>query len=518
MAQEGNTGIDFNALPDEQLQTIIESGGQIPEALAEAPAVEETAPAAEEPAIEAEVVEDAPAATEIPLPEAAPESDDIVTLEKRVNEFSFTENAPAETLMAEEAQYLEMVELPAPVTAMITRRDAEIEQLSKIQPLDDDAARHMTAFNHLAAEYVQTEEGWVPDTAPARELLLKTYPKEFDQLISDHLSERSTKYPTFSRMHELIMDEFGLSEQQMETLDLVLQNGGNFPRPSYLPEGVDRKYIDAYWYSPEREEISEQIERNIAIWRDKDSLETERLAAKQSLINVNQKLAREQRMIDAEREKFLKERQVPIDNEAYAREHGTVAYEKTVVDFIEASSGDLEKQLAPIVGDTAAKADAAAFSQLLINAFSDADTFAKLAQRQIESLGIKVEWPKVAQIINKIFQTECKLKYLEKVNANERAVNLEKQNKLNLLRDLTAYEKSVKGQFVALKVKDSGEAVKRKVAAVPVVKKTAVVKPKTLGTAPTQKENLEAWLNDPKTSPDDIEKWANRYMAEQRKA
>jgi len=515
--------LDFDAMPDAELDAFIASGGkEVPETKTEDTATTDTSTpeAKTDDVIEGEVVLDDDKKEGDKVEETKiPEAEEIAAIEKRVAEFTFTENAPVETIQAEETEYLELVELPAPLTAMITRRDAEIERLSQVQPMDKVAEQHMTAFNHLASEYKQAEDGsWVPDTAPARELLQKTYPKEFSQLVEDRLAERSAKYPSFSRLHEIIMDDFGISEQQMEVIDLVLRNGGNFPRPSYLPEGIDRKYLDAYWYSSEREEIEDQREQALIIWRDPQALETEKMAAKQSLINLNQKLAREQRMMDSEREKWERERQIPVDNESYAREQGLAAYNGTIISFIESSVEDLAKQLAPTVGEIAAKADAAAFAQLMINAFSDADDFAKLAQKQLEAIGIKAEWATVAKIINQIYQTECKIKYLEKIRADQkakgiemshRAVELETGNKENFIRELTKHEKSVKGQFLALKVTDSGEALKKKITAVPTLKKKEVVRPKIAAANTSVSTNIEKTFND--MSLEDL----NKYIAEE---
>ena len=295
-------------------------------------------------------------------PDTQVTADDFAAIEQKVASFAFTENAAPEVLATEEQQYLSMVELPTPLQQIIERKDAQIRELSLAKPMDESTQTHMQAFNPLATEFVTTEhEEWVPDTQPIRNLLEKTYPMEYEQLLTDALSSPSPKYPQWTKMMEIIKDTFSLTDTALETLEAVLENKGHFPRPNYLPEGIDRRFLDAYWYAPDREEIDTQLERAVSIWRDPNATPSEKAMAKSDLSIINQKLAREQRMIEAEQKEANKDIENRLDLQDYARTKGLEMYKETVVSFIKNATDKLTKRLEPIDG-TAAPAVAAGFT------------------------------------------------------------------------------------------------------------------------------------------------------------
>lgn len=525
------TPLDFNSFEDEDLDAYIESGG------VKLPAPVDADTSDDDNADEAEVVEEntQPDTTESSAENDDPSADtdttpdpvEITALEKRVNEFAFTDNATDEVILAEESEYLSLVEIPAPIQAMIERRDNAIAKLSEVAPMDENVQRHMTAITHMATEFVQDPEtgAWYPNTSQARSFFKSLYPQEYNQMIGDELMAQSEKYPKYSRLFEFIKDEYGLPDQALVSLDSFLLNGGHFPRPSYAPEGINRDFLDAYWYSRKREEYEERREKAMAIWYDKESTALEKATAQTMIAELNADLQGEQRVLDGERIEASAKKRETIDNVTLARTEGAKAYNQTVVTFIQKEAEDLATQLEPIVGK-AAKSDAFGFTQLIINALSDNDEFAQLAQQQINELGIKIKWAEAGQVMQLIWDTEAKIKYVEKMNADfaktngaktadygTGRLNLVKNEKLGHLRSLTALTKTIKGQYIAIKIAESGKAIKKQVEEAPLKQaKMQIVRPKASGVVPVQNKK-EAQ----KTLENMTEEELDAYIIEQKR-
>lgn len=455
------------------------------------------------------------------VPATAEPRVDLEAIQNQVSSFAFTPNATPEVTATEESRYLEMLDIPAPLQEILDRRDRRIQELSTNPPADEASQTHMAAFNHFATQYIKNEnEMFVPDTAPVRQLLKDVYRIESEQLLTDMLLEPSAKYPQWTKMMEIIKDTYQLPETNLELLADFLENGGQLARPSYLPEGIDRRYLDAYWYSSDRDGIDADLESAVAVIRDSTATENEKIVARNKLQTLNQKLAKEQRLLDIERADAAKPTQDKIDNHQYAKEQGLVLYKTTVIDFVDNSAKALAERLKEIDG-AAAPIVAAGFSQLIINAFDQQDEFAKLAQNQLKQMGVSISFVEAAKTLNLILESCSKIKFLEKIDANKRAVDIEKEALANNLRQLKTFEQTLIGQYMATRTKSNGEVIKDKTLKVPITAKGEIVPNKVPTPTPgakTLSEAERAWIDDPNTTAEDVTKFMNNLMESQRQA
>lgn len=466
------TAIDFDSLPQETLDQIVETG-IIPDDLTnpvdppvdEAPEADdaETDPPADEAAVDETVVEEEPAEEEKP----AEEVDDPAA---RVENFKFTPDADAETRAKEEAEYLELVEIAEPVQQIIAHREARIAELeaqaTATVEADPVQARHTEAFDGLVT-FVQNEDGeYVPNTAPVRALLKEFYPKEQEQLMIDLLSETSEKYPGNTRFQEILRDVKGLGEAEMQTLDAFLENNGQMPFPKFVPTGVDEKFGEAYWTNPDRDEIDEKLRTATFTLSDIRATDEEKEAAQRDIDRINRNLSIVQKGVDADRNARQAEQQQSVTVREQVTQEGTKAYIQTTLGLLEQAQVDLAKSLT-MFDEEAAGVTAASFGVLINSALSDVDEYAKAAQKQLADHGIKVDWAAAGAAINRLYASEQQIAALKKFGANPRAVENELKNKTRILLDIKGLEKNLTGQIVAKLTTGAGKALKSQIAKAP---------------------------------------------------
>lgn len=403
-----------------------------------------------------------------------------------VNDFKFTENADAETLAKEEAEYLENVELPAPLQAMLDRRDAAISEFTakaadiSAADVDETAKQHMEAFDKLVTFKQDADGTVVPDTGGVLTLLKDVYPNERRQLIHDLNSEPSEKYAGYTLFQEFIRDYANLDENGMHTVEQVLANGGSLPVPSFVPEGIRPEVAEAFWQSAERTAIQERLESSYELIRDEMATDAEKTQARADIQQINATLAQIQRGLDADKSRKAGEAEQQQQQKQRIADAGRQAYTETALQMLEITKGEIAKNLTSVFDEGGAAIVATGFATLIENALSDQDAFAKAAQDSLAKQGISFNWKAGREFLERLYVNENQIAALTAAKANPRAVDIKKNEKATILKELKGLEKELIGKIVTKVIGSSSKTLAVKVAA---ATKTAAVRPKAKGFA-----------------------------------
>jgi hypothetical protein len=471
--------IDFEGLSREELQQFLENGK-----LPEKPADDTKTADAATKAAQADTKQP-PAGTKTAKDDTktAKTDDDAAADDTAAaaaaGEFKFTENADDETFEKEVADYLETVEITPEMQAILDRRVAQVEALRTTAGTaaapDADTERHMTAFNKLVDFREDPDtRSFVPDTSELIALLEKDYSKELPQVIIDLNSRASGKYPGHTLYEEFIRDAFELTPEGMENLDYFFKNKGQFPTPAFVPEGINKNFLGAFWNSPDREQILAEVDKLNFVITDDASTNEEKSRAQFELANINKRLGQVQAGLDAQDEKikFAKQQQ------GVAREQITKAaeasYLNTSVELTRAFGQKLSKSFEGILDATGASVTGLSYASLIQQALTD-DEWSKYAQEDLTKQGIAFDWAKGRAALDKLYDVERKIADLTAVKANARAIELAKRDKLSVLQEISTLETELAGKIVKKVVSGHTTTLKTKVQN---TKKAPAVRPK----------------------------------------
>lgn len=480
-----NGAIDMSYISDEDRAYIIEHQGKLPPHLVRADAVEKdgvTADAQDKQDKQDKASSGTDDADE--KVEAKEEtSHDLSDIEKRINEFKFTEDADEETRAKEEAEYLEMVELPEPLQKILEAKDARLAELQeKVSALPDSgtvdadpaAKRHAEAFDRLVT-YTQDESGVpVPDTSAFLSLLEEEYPKEAPALIWDFAKTPSVKYQGYTRFQEVLKDGFGLTPESIQEITGFLERGGTFNFPKFVPENLSESLAEAYWTSPDREDIAQQIDSYNYTLQDALATEFEKAEARRGLQAINQRLKLIQDGINVQHKQRQELAEAPVRDRREIETQTFTNYAETATSLLSATQADLEKAFGAF-DKASAKLNAAAFAQLLQNSLSEGGPFAKLGREALTKNGIKVDWSRSVALLDSLYEVETALVVHKRNGAHDRTIRNTQARKAEIIRELTAMSKEFIGQAASKLVKGANAAVQKTAESAPAVQ---VVKPK----------------------------------------
>jgi hypothetical protein len=512
-AVESTTNIDFDSMTSEDLDSIITSGGEVPEKFRQAaPPVVDDPPVADPPAEEEDEpatgddppVTDPPAVEEEADEEAAPAAD-----EDDAVDFTFTENADPETRQKERREYLAKFALPEPMQVIFDELVAENEQLrtESAPQADDETRSHMSAFDQLV-QFKQDGNQFVPDTEGVRNLFQRSYPNEYSQLVRDVNMEDSHKYPGYTRLQEFVRDGFNLSEEGMKVLDTFLENGGDMPVPKFVPDGIKPELAEAYWKSFDRDELDDRLRKAMFTLGDEAASDEERMSANLELSRMNTKLSQVQNGLNFDRDKNETQAKARVQTQQTIVNAGVQRYVGTTLKLLENTRTEIANSLTMFDPATAGVA-AAGLAVLVENALSDADEYAKAAQASLEAQGIKLDWAAGKATLEKLWVTEQRIAALEHLEKQKqvhpRAIALAKKDLAKVLLEIRGHEKALIGKLTKKLAGGAGEALKTTLKDVPRLKN---VRPrlkgdgKTIGGIPNfdqmSKEQLDSYIGEKK--------------------
>lgn len=476
--------LSFDDWTEEELAEAAATG-RIPDRLRTPEAPSDPA-AADQAAAEAEPADgDEPApAAEKQAAEDAPADADVVTA------FAFTENADADTFRAEADTYLGQLEIPAPLQQVIDHyRDsaATAEQIAaQYQAVGDlERVSQITrAFNDLVDHVQDQETGrFVPNTESLVKLLTTEYRNESERLLIDLNSAPSDKYRNYTRFQEFIRDGFGLSDTQMESLDTFLSNNGEFPAPSFVPEGIEAAVAEAFWRHPDRERIVGALGEHLTVLKDEYATEADRATARQEIQRLNGVLKQIQFGYDATRKAQTENAQRTQVQEAQRLEAVGREFMTTVNTIADSISNQVAKSLSFVEGP-AAGVVAAGIVALARTAYSPDETEASLARETLKTRGIVHDWSKGRGLLDRLFDMQDKLSQQTATQGvNPQAIENTKRALAGVLREIAAEQKEVVAKLARSVSSGASAALKKKIELAP---KVAAVKAKATGRQPAE--------------------------------
>lgn len=371
-------------------------------------------------------------------------------------------------------EYLEKVELPPAVQQILDHKDkllAESEAKTVENPYADlgeveTVAKTLKAVNRLAdfreiPDVITGKPVFVPDTTGIRELLDTDFAKEKPQFLYDLNTEPSKKYPGATLFQQFIKDGFDLDAQAMETLNYFVSNKGQMPLPPVVPEGIDQKFLKAFWLSEDRVDIEARLDAAQKVLADQYADEGTKAEAREALRKINSNLSFVQNGIDARdnTQKEIEQQRLNEQNAVSAAAAKT--YLDTSVVMLRDVAAQLKTALADVMDEGGSGITGLGYAALIEKALTD-DEWAKYAQEDLAKEGVKFDWKKGREVLDQLWQIEHKLAAQEKAGANPRAIEASKQAKSVILKELKGYQKEVQGQIIAKAVGGASKKLEAK--------------------------------------------------------
>lgn len=420
-------------------------------------------------------------------------------------EFSFTPDADAETLAAEESAYLETVEITPQLQQMLDRRDAQIRQLSGTAETFGTAeqiGRVMTSVNKLfETSLAENGAAVAPNAKPLVELLRTDYKNEFPAIARELFEADSTTHQGMSVFEEILIENLGATPDKIRNIQLYLEADAPLPLPPPpTPAGIDGKLADAWKDFPEQKRFEvESILDDIKAKQAKLA-ETDNAYFKSNLQND---LGELQAKLNGELG-ILQKIQFGINSERAAgqtqarqAQAETIKFESSVIEttnteifaLAETFSNDISGKLTFLDEDMrlpqARAIEARIMQALERNPDGTASPTAQYVAKQLKEEGVQFDFNAGRHLLNNLQTATRKVLMLERTGASQPAIDNARREKTNILKDIKSEKNELLGQITAKYVKSSGSAISKKVAEIQRNKqKTRGVMPKGSASVP----------------------------------
>lgn len=391
---------------------------------------------------------------------------------------------PFEEFEKKAKEYLDSVEIPPELQTIIERLETEAKNRPETPAADflgeediEVAKKVIDSFKRVVT-FRQDETGeLVPDTEGLKQLFATDFQKELPYILRDLNTLPSAKYQNHTVFQEFIRDYAGLDEAGMMNLEYLIEHRGRLPIPNYIPEGISPKFSEAFWQSPDREQIEEAVREAMDVIKDPNAPEYDKQMAETRLAQIHQRLYQVQAGLDAIKQQSEAARQIQEKNKEVVEQTAAKNYVETAKSLLESFTTEISRYLTDVFDETGAPLAALGVARLAEAAVAS-DDFSKIARQKLADMGIKYDWNKASGVIERLWQTEQKIAKLTLENANPLAVKLAKDEKAGILREIKRYEKELAGQVTKVLLESSSNKLKKKAGA---VSKPAVVKSKVKG-------------------------------------
>lgn len=456
--------IDYEALSDDQLEEVLRIAAA--QETGDEPETEETGEEPDEPDDEARTAEPSEA-------------------------FTFTENPDDETFMREADEYLERFE-DTPETAELKRivegyksrveqARADYEGLGDIQT----AKRFQGAIDEMVTKARIDGDVFVPDTTAFRQIMRENLPNEYVQVLQDELGAPSEKYHGYSLMEELIADGFGFTDaKKRASLEHFLRSGGETQIPPFIPENVDGRLAEAYWKSIDRDDLDAKLREYNEILNDDAAYEEEKADARRGIEQINQKLEQIQIGLDSAK----KDRQDAVQRQQAEREK----FENQVMANYQNTAISLEREFTDKIASkltmfgensAAARITGRSIATLVRDALTDNEAFAAAARADLKEMGVKFDWQKGYDALDRLYRTERELAFKEanEGKVNPRSVEITRRAKADILKEIKLQETELFGKIMTILQSGANNALQSKAKPPAQTKARLVLKGKAAG-------------------------------------
>jgi len=421
-----------------------------------------------------------------------------------IESYEFSEDADLETLNSELDTYLEKVEVSAPVQAAIDRYKSVAENaVNEVRELKGSTSFETTqklnegidSMLEYAPHPIQSNI-LVPKTEKFRELLKSEVPEAYEQFAEDILSEPSAKYQGQTRLTEIFIDGVGADSRLLNVIDQYRQAHMNgepvaaIPIPSFVPEGIQPQYADAFWNLSNRDETMDAAQSAYQVLSDPNSADWEKQTAQQTLNQINSELKKDQNYFD--QQKLAQQNQATQTQriEAQIENETRQDYFRGVGVLQEHLADTLQSKFADTFGESTLTLTNAIVSRISV-ALGD-DEMGMLERSRLQKEGVKADWESGKSALDEYYtglmavrKLENQIKMMEQNGSQPRAIENTKraiENKQRAiqttLKNIKGMQKELLGQLSAKLVSGESAATEKKIANAPKVK---AVRPKGNG-------------------------------------
>jgi hypothetical protein len=424
--------------------------------------------------------EEAPAVADEPKPDTKPADAPVVEAE-----FKFSPEMTADEFKAEKEKFFETYEKTPELDGLVTYYESQLEKAATATA-SPEMSEFGTKLVEAASKIYETEEKdgeIIYNAKPLVETLRTDLKKEFPNIVDEVFASDSLKYQGMTTFEEKLVDEFGVEKVSAAVAFLK----ANTPLPTVplagqAPAAIGEQIQEAYWQLPEYKRFEvEGLIKDIA-QLEKDLADPELADYKSEyqpqLNEAQQKLQTELSLI-ADRQNTLNTNRQRAETEKRANETTARAFHNEVTDAYQTGMADLTdtfaKDLAPKLSfaDTDTQLSHArnittrignALSFFILDDGSFApDPMAEHYAKQLAEEGIKVDFAKGRELLQKRYVLERKLTLQEKRNDSKPAIDNTKTELRNVVNEFKLEQTSALGQLTAKYIKSSGDALAKKV-------------------------------------------------------
>lgn len=431
------------------------------------------------------------------------------------DDFEFTPDADDETFDSEAAQYLETLEIPAPLQAILDKQKERVEAAQTAYTElnesvnSDEVKKVMSAVDKLV-EFKEVDGRLAPDVEPLVEFLAEDYQNEFPQIAYTVLTRGSQKYPGKTQFQEVLMDGYGLDEKGLDNLQTYLTDGAAVAVPSYVPEGIDTRLQEAFWQQSGSKRA--EIENLIKDINDPNIEPEDLLDAQTRLQDELRTLTNVQRGLNAEKQQQEFQAQQQQNARLVVEQAAEQAYANTTMALAESFADSLTKPLAEVGGAMTARGLVA----LAADALTDSIT-APGAQESLKSQGIVFNWEEGRAKFDELKRAETNLATLEARRANGEPINAKgiqkvKEQRTAIVKELAMMERELLGRMTKTVVKAKNTEIETKIEKGEIVKKkTAVSRKKVKGKGTQNPTKTKVGRHDYQAHRDEVAKIVESY-------
>ena len=413
-------------------------------------------------------------------PEQTPEGEETPPPAAETPQFQFKAEMTDEEYAAEQQKYLEAYEITPEIQFMLDRQKAQIEALQQQQnPYADLGTPELVPEVVSALEKLMTFREdpvtgkFVPDATAIVSLLDTHFTKETPAVLMELAQKPSTRYGGLTMFQEFLVDYGQLDAQGFQNLQTFLDNRGRFPIPSVVPPGIDPRYSEAFWNSPDREAIEEAVEASQMVLEDPMATDYDRQSAQLQLNGIAQRLSMIQAGLDAQKAAQQQQQNIAQQNRQIVEQQAEQSYVETSVQMLRNLSGEISKSLT-MFDESGAQIAATAISKLVEAALTD-DQWSKYAQEDLAKQGIKFDWGRGRQVLDRLWDQEKIIAFQKAQGANPLAIQVAQKEKGKILQELRGLEQEFLGQLTKKLVTGNTAQLKKAAAVKP---KGSAVRPK----------------------------------------
>lgn len=440
------------------------------------------------------------------------------TAEAAEPEVTIAKDAPLDEFNEQIDAYLETVEVTPEIQTIIDRLRTENAAVAELDAVGgkENLVKFGTALTRLFETEIEPSGTIKVNAAPLITELRTAYKDEFRPIMEEGLSTDSTKYQGATLLEEIMIDSFG-GEKATKMLAYAMADDPLPITPPNLlmPHGLDDSHKEAYLRlsEPKREQIQSLVDKIVELteeskdataWRQSE-IAAELRESQGILDDEYQSIKDKQQVLNNERERTATTQRQQAEKAAEFRTRVATEYNSELFAMDDALVADLAPRLSYADADTQvaqARNITARIKNALAFGFDEnggvlADPLAERYAKQLVEEGVKFDFAKGRELLQRHYKATEKVTQLKLMNANPLFIERATRERNAIMFDIKTEQKVLVGQLASKYVKSNSAAIGKQVDEIrqkkQAVRSITSGKPETRVTRPAPKDEIAAF-------------------------